>query len=231
MTARGSACEKVDATERKCWLNGHTFVLGSHHFSSGHAGTSSEFDENIFSSQLTGSGSAAQVRILGGDLNTDPRDVKDARAVSGSDTLPAKAARMWLELGGPLDQAQAGDDAVGSRPTYAKRLSILQTQFTKAERLDVDAIDHVYVGYGSGDRTVKRRPLPTGVRQQYARASVALGLSGRSSVSGGNGLCPDVASCGYFPSMHDYRLLPNEGAHTLALSDHLPIALRVRIEK
>jgi len=162
-------------------------------------------------------------------LNTDPRDMHDARAVDAGESLGAKALGAGMHLMGPLDQSGNGNATV-SRPTYAKRLSILQTQFTKAERLDVDAIDHVYVGYGSdsGDASVKRRPLPTRVLLEYANAAMALGLSDKGSAS--NGLCPDVASCGYFPSPDDYRLLPNEGAHKLALSDHLPIALRIRIE-
>ncbi len=220
VTATGSACE--EKANGKCWLKGKTFVLGSHHFSSGHAGTTIEFDENIFFKSMPlpadDSGLAAAdaitagslVRILGGDLNTDPRDEKDARGGGGDDTLPQKAAKAGLALAGPPDQ----------RPTYAKRLSILQTQFTKAERLDVDAIDHVYVSRGFG---VSLRPLPSQVRAEYGRAAKALGL-------GTSGLCPDATSCGYFPSMKDYKLLPNEGAHALALSDHIPIALRVRID-
>ena len=110
-----------------------------------------------------------------------------------------------------------------SRPTYAKRLSLLQTQFTKAERVDVDAIDHVYIGTSKHSRVnVSRRMLPSVIRREYSRAASALGISV-------DGLCPDTFSCGYFASMNDYKLLPNEGAHPLALSDHLPIAMRIRV--
>ena len=136
------AFEAVGTTERiltvrvKLALNKmnpvREFRLGSYHFSSGHASTKAEFQKHIFRySTHSLEDVTLPVNILGGDLNTVPS--------TSSEIIALESEYPYMARVTPSD---------AMRPTYAKTLSVLQTQVTKADRMERDTIDHIYVSAG-----------------------------------------------------------------------------------
>eukprot|EP00392_Amoebophrya_sp_AT5.2_P003421 g3426.t1 len=227
-----------------------TVELGSYHFSSGHAATTREFEDNIFSigqkvGEVEGSapGTTSRPRLLlGGDLNTEPEKIAAQASTSKASSNPATAAASENYNKNALVRLTETSSAGGNFVTYAKKLSLLQPQFTKAEKVEKQNIDHVYglgfeviadgIAYASGvDETI--------VRMAYESAADGVGyrdaarIGGKTSDGGRKGDAGRDSSAaasgrilGLLPADEDFYL-PISG-HPFFRSDHMPVYFRVR---
>ncbi|CAD7943912.1 unnamed protein product [Amoebophrya sp. A25] len=208
-----------------------TVRLGSYHFSSGHASTQKEFDDNIFELRSSGAGET-MLELLGGDLNTEPE--RDAYLLEAEPRVAGRNKNKLVRVtnGGATTSTTTSSSTSSGGVTYAKKLSVLQPQMTKADKIERQSIDHVYargfktlVVSGGDQKSVSHREevelLPQRVHSIFEEAAKAAGYEDSDAVFSSDG-----SLAGLLEREGAMLNLPISG-HPLFRSDHMPIYFRV----
>ncbi|CAD7959555.1 unnamed protein product [Amoebophrya sp. A120] len=222
---------------------GQPVQLGSYHFSSGHIATQREFDAHIFAPARTSSREAHQegnFLLLGGDLNTEPAEIPKT---------PAELVEQ--EVAAAASKAATGQEVLSSEEvvakwslriltgagthinTYAKKLSVLQSQMTKADKVEKQNIDHVY---GRGFTVVQELgdAESVAVRQAYLQGAKRLNdmenqryyRDAESSIAARATRNSNAGVFGFLEK--ESSLYLPVSTHPLFRSDHMPIWFRIR---